>query len=348
MKFYDYKLQEITVPKFIDWNNLPQDDNFGLQTQLVHTLSTLNIDKKFCVVDSDHGLNFINLYSWMDTINNSDIDTLVINTSDHPAGIKALYKDYIEKDVLILNSDFNESIYYPFWMLASRDWAKDDVIDLVDQKPYSISFVNGKPRSPRVYIMHQLIQKSYVNNIDITWAPLDCIPDTKSKIEYVIENIHGSQMLEFADCYSVYENFFKIAPTFVKIRHKYGYFNAVRDISNGVNTGYLQVISESRPELSGFVSEKIFKAVRGAQLFLIQGSPGTVAYLRSQGFDTFDDYIDHNRYDHEPNWIKRTDLMLSVLDDIFSNIETIYFDTVERRAANRQVLLNTAFDLFKR
>jgi hypothetical protein len=100
-------------------------------------------------------------------------------------------------------------------------------------------------------------------------------------------------------------------------------------------TSYLNIVTEARCDDIGYLTEKTYKPLRAGQLFLIQGPPGTIAYLRSQGFDTFDDLLDHDKYDNELDWKKRTDLMLSVLDKAYSHIEDYFLSTIERRLKNK-------------
>ena len=53
-----------------------------------------------------------------------------------------------------------------------------------------------------------------------------------------------------------------------------------------------------------FVSEKYLNSVYGCNFPILIGNAGTVAYLRDNGFDMFDDVVDHS-YDLEPDPILR-------------------------------------------
>ena len=46
-----------------------------------------------------------------------------------------------------------------------------------------------------------------------------------------------------------------------------------------------------------FLTEKIFKPIIWHQPFIIIGNPGSIEFLRTDGFDVFDDIIDHS-YDN--------------------------------------------------
>ena len=247
-------------------------------------------------------------------------------------------------DVIRLNNRFTSKTYFPYWLAMSIGWAKQDLVDVNARYRFSIVCLNDKIRYPRLYILDQLFKKSYSKEINFV-GTFNNINNIYNK-----ENIDNKNDLIFngwqqaAD--NVLKNYNKFDTDSYTYRSRYRMpdttteIQRVSSICYGMDTAYLQVVNESRPELPAFVSEKIFKPLRGGQLFLVHGSTGTVEYLRQLGFDTFDDYIDHNRYDTEPSWQRRADIMLSVLDDIRPNIKQIYQATTERRQHN--------IDLFKK
>jgi len=68
---------------------------------------------------------------------------------------------------------------------------------------------------------------------------------------------------------------------------------------------------------SVFLSEKIFKPIIVKHPFIIMGSPGLLALLKSYGYKTFHPYIDES-YDSEPNLIIRKNMILAELDKIIN------------------------------
>jgi hypothetical protein len=79
-----------------------------------------------------------------------------------------------------------------------------------------------------------------------------------------------------------------------------------------------------------FISEKSFKPLAHRHPFLIYGTPGTLAHLRSLGFMTFDHVIDET-YDLEPNEIAcgpniHGDYMTSInrLNQLIQLLDTLY------------------------
>lgn len=58
-----------------------------------------------------------------------------------------------------------------------------------------------------------------------------------------------------------------------------------------------------------FVTEKTFKPVSGLQPFMVIGGSGILAYLRSQGFETYDNIFDET-YDTETDFDKKLDIII--------------------------------------
>jgi len=304
------------------------------QSNIICALSYMELNKTFYINDNFN----LHIGQWIEQINNSNIDYVVINGSDYapPLDFDGLnYNQCINKKIIYLNNKFTHNNYYPFWLVNSITWAKQDTVDIVAKKPYNIVCLNSKIRYTRLYVLYKLLKKSYIDTIKIVGGI-----ESIDQIFHEDDDRLGDQQLLFEEHHIAAK---ELISKFCDIN---GYCDfateedKVKSIAHNMDTAYLQVVNESRPELSAFVSEKIFKPLRAGQLFLLHGSAGTVEHIRQLGFDTFDDYIDHSRYDHEPNWQRRADLMLTVLDDIQSNIENIYYATTERRQQN--------IDLFKK
>lgn len=80
--------------------------------------------------------------------------------------------------------------------------------------------------------------------------------------------------------------------------------------------------THSNPE-SVFLSEKTYRAILAKHPFLMMGSPGLLAKLRTDGYQTYGCLFDES-YDEEPNLIKRKELVLIEL------ARFIHMDTEER------------------
>jgi hypothetical protein len=106
---------------------------------------------------------------------------------------------------------------------------------------------------------------------------------------------------------------------------------------------YVNIIVESVYE-DIFFSEKTFKPMLANQFFVIIAGKGSIAALREMGFDTYDDIIDHDIYDNEPDdtRIQAVHKLLRYMQ--YYDWKKIYTDTVERRKKNRQLLLDLTFE----
>jgi len=61
-------------------------------------------------------------------------------------------------------------------------------------------------------------------------------------------------------------------------------------------------------------SEKLFRTMQMPRPWLLYSSPGAVGYLRNNGFDVLDDYVDHNDYDCVKDHFTRLLRMLDQLE----------------------------------
>jgi hypothetical protein len=63
------------------------------------------------------------------------------------------------------------------------------------------------------------------------------------------------------------------------------------------------------PEVPVFVTEKTFKPISGLQPFMVIGGAGILEYLKSQGFETYDNIFDES-YDRETDFDKKLDIII--------------------------------------
>lgn len=89
------------------------------------------------------------------------------------------------------------------------------------------------------------------------------------------------------------------------------------------------LVSESfvKPEL--FISEKIFKPLAYHHPLIVYGTPGSLRYIQSLGFETFGHCIDES-YDNETDAGARLDRILAVLEDLhteFTQTGAVFQDT---------------------
>ena len=108
---------------------------------------------------------------------------------------------------------------------------------------------------------------------------------------------------------------------------------------------YINLVTETTVTPKLFVSEKTWKPIAAGQLFLVIGNPGTIAYLRGQGVDVFDDIIDHKYYDSESDWQRRILKIHELIEDLIAqDLYKINQATLERRQQNRTSFFAGTFD----
>jgi hypothetical protein len=262
----------------------------------------------------------------IDHINQSDADLVVLNFSDHP--VAYFHTDFITKPMVVLHWDFSYASYHPYHLIYSNIVSQHDVVDLVNCRKYKVSCVNGKPRVSRIYNILKLTEYDFYNEVFVTWRQItetNPVPDWDFK-EISIADISQDQWQKFRQLQTSLPD----TPILTESL-------ACSSIGPGFTDAYLNLVTESSCEADGFLTEKIYKPLRAGQLFIVQAPPGTIAYLRSLGFDVFDDYIDHS-YDRILDWRGRVDASLEVLKQIYKDIEHIWHTTSDRRIHNRQLI----------
>jgi len=313
-EFYNHQLDPIPNYDRIVWERLFSD--LAKESQLVYFLQKIKLPKKVCLIVT-HDFDF-------NQINNSDIDLILINLSDHPANTKNF--DYFSKPYKVLTSDFNETNYHPFHLLYSAYFAQHDIIDFGNKKQYGVSLINRSPRLTRLYFLNKIRQNTKLSSLYVKWFQMSDSNGPVPAAADILE-ILGQDTEEFLRYEKNYSLFSGIPESEL--------CSSIEDFRNS----YLNLVVESRLENIGFLTEKVYKPLRTGQLFLVQGPPGTVRYLRSIGFDTYDDFIDHS-YDMIDDWQQRSDAVLSELDRIYSGIEDFYFASQDRRIYNRNHLMS--------
>jgi hypothetical protein len=136
------------------------------------------------------------------------------------------------------------------------------------------------------------------------------------------------------------------------IRHNFPYSvsesekrRSIQGILQGNTDSYINLVTESTMLNNVFVTEKTWRPIASAQLFVILGSKGVVAHLRDIGVDVFDDIVDHEYYDSEPNWQQRIHKAHEVLDTLSKqDLQKIYQHTHNRRLTNVEKFYAGEFD----
>jgi len=238
-------------------------------------------------------------------------------------------------DFLILSPDVHDPssqndniVYYPYWFLFLRKKHEPHPKTTISNsiRRYKISCLNGRARPHRIENFMKARKKIWFNQMLFSFHNAFCA-DTEQKEQPGLTFANEHILPEFLELLSTlparmpvripHDNNFTFDPAYTDT-----YINFVTE--TGVHENEL------------FISEKAFKPLLAGQFGIWLGSPGLVSYLRFIGFDVFDDYIDH-RYDNEPNWHRRIDMIHCQIEQLLNlDFEKIFIDTSSRRLYNQQ------------
>jgi len=260
---------------------------------------------------------------------------VVINCSSENWGlgnfIDSLYDElqqYIEKFTILSHNPKDHLrrehlLFYPYWYQDSiRRFSKQPITDV---KTYKLSCLNGNPRPHRILNYFRLADTNY--------------PDTLISIHTEDRTITKTDDDWLMDS-TILNRWLQLAP---QLKNRNECCTQLPDNAAYLDT-YVNLVTETTVIDRLFVTEKTWKPIASGQLFLILGNPGTVQFLREQGVDTFDDYIDHG-YDLETDPATKLDLLYKSLDQLMiSNLEDIYKRTRQRRLENASRFFAGTFD----
>ena len=254
--------------------------------------------------------------------------TLIVNMSADPFNryeedvVKELSK--LTDDFVVLSGDVTYFLepkkhicFLPFWYLIQKySWPK--VLASDSPCAYKISSFNGTTRYHRVENFVKLKEKSYFNQLLFTmrnnW-------DEKTAKRQVSKEVWDNNIIEKFNLLIPPET-----TSFIK----------TDSVDNSAHTdSYINYVTETSI-LDGtiMVTEKTWKPIMAGQPGIWLSNPGHVSFLRSIGFDMFDDIIDHS-YDQEKNLNKRIDMIHEVIDNVMLlDLAQIFKDTLTRRQAN--------------
>ena len=116
---------------------------------------------------------------------------------------------------------------------------------------------------------------------------------------------------------------------------------------NLINNSYINIVNETRIIVDHkdflFITEKTYKSILWMQPFLIIGNKGSLAYLRSKGYETFPELIDES-YDDIENYVDRMNAVLYEIERICSlsidELHEKYLKVIPKLKRNFNNLMN--------
>jgi hypothetical protein len=257
---------------------------------------------------------------------------LCVNASDedHGRGHQEIYHrrlNDLDHDFLLLTGDIDahdpsKNIY---WYQDSYHWSRRNFkprdLNIQSPRAWDFSCVNRAARPHRILFYLKLRNKDLWSSILFKLGNKHPFPRNDDIELTAYENQQWSQQFENFDIHN-------FPSTGEKLYSFYDepYINA-----------YINIVLETTCNSLAHTTEKTWKPIAAGQLFLIYGNQDTIKLLRQQGVDTFDDYIDHDLYDSEPDARRRCDLVLAAAERLAQqDISKIWHDTYQRRMINQE------------
>ena len=236
--------------------------------------------------------------------------------------------------------------YYPMWWMQTQVNSVDLKDKIFQPKKYIFSSLNGVARLHRLLLAKHILKKSYVDQCCLTFNHYGA-PDRNNSLweqtdkwwlDQEFHGARGQELLNSAKEFLPYHN-----NEIDEYRA-----NDHANLNAAYSNTYVNIITETNAR-QAFFTEKTFKALASGQFFISINGPGSIALLKSFGFDTFDDIIDHSRYDDIAGPYTKIEAVSELLDDLVDlDWPSLWALTKNRRQKNVEHFFSDACkDLLK-
>jgi hypothetical protein len=222
--------------------------------------------------------------------------------------------------------------YYPHWYYVSKAYWEEcypDNIAVNKNRNYSVGCLNGGARPHRIANFLKLKKQPYWDKMCVSFHN-----DADSRSDDF--KLFDDEIIEWE----------QIKPSLPK-KNTIKSMGKRADVNSAqlVNS-YLHLVTETTVLPTIFISEKTWKPIATAVPFVVWGNPGTMAFLKRLGVDTYDNIIDHKYYDSEEDARSRLVKLHEVINDLVSQgVDKIYNQLSTRLIDNQTKFFQGAFDL---
>jgi hypothetical protein len=214
-------------------------------------------------------------------------------------------KDEPHKSVSIATTSA-EVKYNPLWermvfgmIRANFEGIKRQLtlIESSQARPSKSMLYNRRPHLHRIALLSKMKYHNELNRMIWSWGGILCDDDeiiTNARKQKEIKNVGYDSGVLLDEKYK--EIFEEILRTPLHSDNEDITTNKAGDMNfRHVHQTYFQVLTETLFQQPGiFLSEKSYKPFLSCQPFVLCGQTGTVNVLREQGYDVYDDWIDHS------------------------------------------------------
>ncbi|CAB5214829.1 hypothetical protein UFOVP190_281 [uncultured Caudovirales phage] len=189
--------------------------------------------------------------------------------------------------------------YYFFHGIAALDWYRDfqyvpqSYFNRYDKVFICYNHIISKLRSYRLHLVSNLIEQNLVQHGHVSLQLQDHVHTWQEVIKDPEAMLSGQARLHINRIMSTVTE-----PLVIDTVEPHGSLSAEVNLDQ-LTSALWHVVTETvyfLPKLH--LTEKIFKPIVARRPFMLVGAPGNLAYLKSYGFKTFDQWIDES-YDQE-------------------------------------------------
>jgi hypothetical protein len=311
-----YTIGQQTIFYFSFLGNLDKKEDY-YSPELQQKLSNL---KKYSLVIADFSYERFDHFTLYDAFEELGINFIILNHKlpNHQIRPKCLYYP---------------NLYH--WLRVNN--APTHRLQSTDRRKYKVSCLNNVPRWHRVYNYVLLQSHPDVETFRISMRQRRTEPSDADYPELLTKNSMPDEIIQQWN--AIQNNLPESKP-----QHR---FNPGIDIKDPAYTdSYINLVTETDVSNNMFITEKTWKPIANAQLFLIVGYKNIISHLRILGVDTFDDIVDHDYYDQESDWQIRIQKIHQVINNLLTqDLESIYANTQQRRMANAEKFFNGKFGI---
>ena len=268
------------------------------------------------------------------------------------ADIRTLY-DSIQEPKVILSSDPNQTDpYYNiihfnlFYFLTYNHVTK---ITPPQHKQHKLSCLNRVARPSRIHMFTNLVNEDFFKDVYFSFHGLGL---TKTKSGNILRDTNivpktlyeymGPSRVAISDTELQYiddtlKQHWHLLPIRAQDKSEYSPKDKEQHPGLDVNDAYSNSVCNIATETTTwwadsnvFLTEKTFKPIAIGMPFFVQASCGSISYLRQQGFDVYDDVLDHS-YDTEVDYAKRQTMLVN---SIRTFMQTDYVRDIDREKRN--------------
>lgn len=223
--------------------------------------------------------------------------------------------------------------YFEFESKTVWETRSKNLIEFCIDKTKKFLFASTKDYPTRKFLLANLINNGYMNDGYIGYAR-KVITD----YSYELDNKNA----EVSKVANSIDHIFPLPD----IDNHYEWVNMDENIRTN---SYLNIVTDTFYHLEPnilFLSEKIFNAMVFGQMFMYLGPAGTLKYLRTQGYETFAEFIDESYdeiYDPYLRLVAFNKSMLNFVSKPIEEIKDVYVKVLPKLIKNRTKLFDSNF-----